>query len=403
MKRWPVLVVAGALSLGAAVSLGLARFSYTMLLPPMRADLGWSYLVGGAMNTFNAIGYLLGVLASLFLLRRHDARAVFLFSMAATGLLLGAHGVVTGEVALFALRVLSGVGSALTFVAGGVLVAALLDWGSADPDAPDPPLPGRGLVLGTYYGGVGLGIVASAFLVPAFADRALPHAWQGAWWALGGIACASALLALPFVPAAPPPKPEDAGKPDVDRRLFDQALRSYGFFGLGYIGYMTFIVSVLADQGWSRGAVTAFYASLGVAVVASPRLWAGLLQRSRGGEAMGLLNALLAAAALLPILTVHPVAIFASGLLFGAVFLSVVASTTAFVTHNLPPRWVANGVVGFTFVFSVGQIIGPTFTGWFADGFGSVRAGLVFSFLCLVAASLFGYLQKPTDGAKAPG
>ena len=49
-----------ALSLGAAVSLGLARFSYALLLPPMRADLGWSYFTAGAMNTVNAAGYLAG-------------------------------------------------------------------------------------------------------------------------------------------------------------------------------------------------------------------------------------------------------------------------------------------------------------------------------------------------------
>ena len=36
------LIVAAALALGAAVSLGLARFSYALLLPPMRSDLGWS-------------------------------------------------------------------------------------------------------------------------------------------------------------------------------------------------------------------------------------------------------------------------------------------------------------------------------------------------------------------------
>ena len=52
-----------ALALGAAVSLGLARFSYAMLLPPMRAELGWSYFLSGAMNTLNAAGYLIGALA----------------------------------------------------------------------------------------------------------------------------------------------------------------------------------------------------------------------------------------------------------------------------------------------------------------------------------------------------
>jgi len=57
------LLSVSALALGSAVSLGLARFSYAFLLPAMRADLGWSYFTGGAMNTVNAAGYLLGALA----------------------------------------------------------------------------------------------------------------------------------------------------------------------------------------------------------------------------------------------------------------------------------------------------------------------------------------------------
>lgn len=36
----PYLRLALALSLGAAVSLGITRFAYGLLLPPMRADLG---------------------------------------------------------------------------------------------------------------------------------------------------------------------------------------------------------------------------------------------------------------------------------------------------------------------------------------------------------------------------
>ena len=67
--------LAAALALAAAVSLGLARFAYALLLPPMRADLGWSYLTAGAMNTVNAAGYLVGALLVPRLLRRFDARA----------------------------------------------------------------------------------------------------------------------------------------------------------------------------------------------------------------------------------------------------------------------------------------------------------------------------------------
>ena len=62
-----------ALSLGAAVSLGITRFAYGLLLPVMKDDLAWSYTLAGAMNTVNAAGYLLGALVTPWLLRRWGA------------------------------------------------------------------------------------------------------------------------------------------------------------------------------------------------------------------------------------------------------------------------------------------------------------------------------------------
>ena len=43
--------IALALSLGAAVSLGITRFAYGLLLPVMRADLQWGSPLAGALNT----------------------------------------------------------------------------------------------------------------------------------------------------------------------------------------------------------------------------------------------------------------------------------------------------------------------------------------------------------------
>lgn len=52
------LVAALGLMFGPAVSLGLGRFAYALVLPPMRSALHWSYATAGAMNTANALGYL---------------------------------------------------------------------------------------------------------------------------------------------------------------------------------------------------------------------------------------------------------------------------------------------------------------------------------------------------------
>lgn len=72
-------------------------------------------------------------------------------------------------------------------------------------------------------------------------------------------------------------------------------------------------------------------------------------------------------ATVLPVSHAWPVAM-ASGLLFGAVFLSVVASTTALVRHNLPAAQWVTGISAFTIAFALGQIVGPTVAGWISVG-----------------------------------
>jgi predicted MFS family arabinose efflux permease len=164
---------------------------------------------------------------------------------------------------------------------------------------------------------------------------------------------------------------------------------------------MTFVIALLREQGASPGQVTTFYALLGVACVASSRLWAGLLDRFRGGGPQAVLNALLGAATLLPVLSSAWPVTTASGVLFGAVFLSVVASTTALVRHNLPPAQWAAGITAFTIVFAAGQIVGPTVVGWIADGEGGLARGLLFSAAALWLGALLAWRQKPLSGAGA--
>ncbi|MEO6744166.1 MAG: YbfB/YjiJ family MFS transporter [Caldimonas sp.] len=389
------LLVAAALALGAAVSLGLARFSYALLLPPMRGDLGWSYLTSGAMNTVNAAGYLLGALALPRILARVDVRRVLLAGSASAALLLALHGAVTGEAALFALRLLTGIASAAAFVAGGVLAARLASRPAPGGNAAARGPRSAGLVLGIYYGGTGLGIIVSALLVEPLAARPVPHAWQAAWIALGAVALLATLaLQAPTLHLAASPA-ASAAPLRFRWAPFAPGLAGYFMFGIGYIGYMTFVITLLREQRMAAAAITGFYVVLGVGVIASSWLWAGLLQRSRGGGAFALLNALLAIATALPVISPHPLAVFASGALFGSVFLSVVASTTSLVRHNLPPAAWAGGIGAFTIVFAAGQIVGPSLVGWVADGSGGLVRGFVVSAAVLAAGSLIGWRQEP--------
>jgi predicted MFS family arabinose efflux permease len=389
-RRLPTLMLAAALSLGSAIALGLARFAYALLLPSMKLDLGWSFAEAGAMNTANALGYLLGALAFPRLARRWSAGTLFGAGCAATVLLMAGSGLFADTHSLLTLRVLTGVSSAAIFISGGVLAARLA---SARPrDA--------GLVLGLYYGGTGWGIVASSVLVPLTIFN-VAHGWQYAWFALAAACAAFAAIAIGTArkidsvhatASATAPASGVTAVPNWPR--FSAALAGYALFGVGYIGYMTFIVALLRNAGMSAAVVTGFYMLLGVATVVSARLWSGLLDRMRGGQALAVLNALLAVATLMPALFTQPWVAFVSGALFGATFLSAVASTTAFVRHNLPVSHWAKGISAFTIVFAFGQIVGPMVIGWVSDGVGLAR-GLVYSALLLAAGAILAACQKP--------
>ena len=166
-------------------------------------------------------------------------------------------------------------------------------------------------------------------------------------------------------------------------------------FGVGYIGYMTFVVALLRAQGNSVDAISLFYAVLGVSVMASSRVWARLLDREQGGRAMALLNALLGFATLLPAVSDNYAVLMLSGVVFGGVFLSIVAASTAMVRHNLPQAQWASGISAFTVVFAAGQIAGPTMVGWIADGAGGLERGLLVSALALWLAALLAWRQQP--------
>ena len=377
------LGVAMALALAAALSLGLARFSYALLLPPMRAELGWNYFVAGAMNTANAAGYFIGALLAPRWFARIEARHIVVLGGIGTAFSLAAHAFVFNDTSLYVLRVLAGVGSAATFVGGGLLAAHLAQ------SAQHP-----GLVLGLYYGGTGVGIIASALLVP-------PLEWRVAWIAL---AIAAALCTAVVAAAARRVDARPATRSAQTRTRWlalAPALLAYLMFGIGYIGYMTFIVTLLREHGLSAPLVVGFYILLGAGVIASSWLWAAPIERARGGGAMALLNALLAAATVLPVLSTHAAAVTISGVLFGCVLLSVVASTTALVRHNLPPAAWAAGISAFTIVFAAGQIVGPSLIGWVSDGPGGLPRGFLWSAGFLGLAAVLAWGQRPLRDARA--
>ncbi len=372
---------------GAAVGLGLGRFAYALLLPAMRLDLGWSYTAAGAMNTANAVGYLIGALAAAPVAARFGDKRGFAFGLLLATASLFATGWSSDYAVLVVLRAVAGAAGALSLITGGALAAAAGGGG------------GKGrptLALGVYFGGAGFGMLVSAFAVPALVAEA---GWRTGWLGIGAVATAATVAALPALARAPDVAAHEVRRPPAFTSHATRGLRavmvSYVLFGAGYIAYTTFIVAYLRNQlGFGAGDVTLFWCCAGVAATGAGLAWGPLLSRLTGGRGVALANAVVMIGAILPVLIATRPAVFASALLFGGSFLIVPTSVTAFVRKAVPPRAWTAAIAVLTVGFAIGQCIGPWLSGVVSDARYGLAGGLLLSGGILAGAALIALLQR---------
>lgn len=387
--------VALGLSLGPAISNGIGRFAYGLVLPAMRQDLAWTYTQAGWINTANALGYFVGALLALRLVRPFGARRLFVGGMVLVPVCLVASAL-THDLWLQCLaRLAAGMAGAPAFIAGGVMAATLFRHTPAK----------NALAIGLYFGGGGTGMLASGLLVPYLLETAGAAAWPQAWLLLAGLALAGLVPAVAaarrVVLTARGVDTPSLGLP-VARML--PSLAGYFLFAVGYIVYLTFLVAWMRANGAGAGLVALTWALLGAAVMVSPFLWRPVLSLAQGGGALALSCLTTGVATVLPIVPGVGVAgLLASALVFGLSFFIAPAAVTTFGSKNLPERNWGRSVALFTTLFAVGQTIGPVLAGLIADATASLSLGLAAAAAALVLAAVLSSRQRPLspppDGA----
>jgi predicted MFS family arabinose efflux permease len=391
-SRLALLGSALLVSLGAAVGQGFARFGYALLLPPMQQSLGWTYAQAGLVNSANALGYLGGALAVGPCVARWGAPRVVRLSLLAVSVSLIATGWFAAFWLLLLARVVAGAGAGLMFI-GGVAVVLTLD-ASHHSDLP----------IGVYYAGPGTGIAVSGLLVPWLLGS-LGWDWRAVWIALGALGLLVQLLIEPPLRWAERSRRPNTTTTLPHRRLVPQdyvrfwpGLLAYTLFGLGYIGYMTFVVAFLRVGDVAPTIIQEFWVLLGVCAALCGFTWRPVLRRLAPRYALCCILLALTAGAALPVLVAQPWSFALSAILFGSSFLAVVTAITLQVRRSLPAeRWTM--VMGnATALFALGQLLGPTLTGVIADTPGGLALGLRGSAGLLGIAAAIA-LMKPRSEA----
>lgn len=382
------------MSLGPAVGIGLARFGYAVLLPAMRADLGWSYTQAGSMNTANSFGYLAGALVAAPLATRMGVGTSFRAAILMTGVGMSLSGTTSSFALLLVLRTVAGVGGAVALIAGATLAARIV-MREVEPVG--------GLVLGLYFGGVGMGIMVMGLGLPVLLDTA-PGLWRHAWIGMGllsFVAFAPARRASLGVQALPSDR-AGAGDSAIVRAAMTPSLVAYFLFGLGYITYMTFAVAFLREHAWGPWGLSAFWLVLGASTFMSGFIWPRVFPGIPAGPSLALRLGVVALGTAVPLYSSSSLGVLLSAVLFGGAFLSVVSVVTEIIRRGLDQRAWSAGIALFTVVFSVGQTLGPIVSGAVADATGRLSSGFALSAGVLGAGVLVAAFQPDHGKGGSP-
>lgn len=378
--------VAAGLSLAPAVSNGLARFAYGLILPAMREDLGWSYTEAGWINTANALGYLIGAIAALRLIARVGPHVLFSGGMVLTTLALFCSALTRDFWLQSVARLAAGIGGAPAFIAGGAMASTLFR-GDRSRNA---------LAIAIYFGGGGFCMLLTGASLPPLFEHMGFTAWPTSWLIMAGVA---SLSIIPAHMAAQRTSITSAGNRvtaqtplPVGKMLF--SLTAYFLFAVGYIVYLTFLVAWMRANGNSANWVAATWSIVGIAVMLSPFLWRPVLARSSGGGALALACLGNGIGTLMPVLIAGHVGLVLSAILFGGSLFIGPTAVTTFGRKNLPEANWGQSVALFTTVFAIGQTIGPVAAGAILDATSNLSYGLLAAGGVLVAASAVGSLQK---------
>lgn len=365
---------AGIVSL--VLTLGVARFAYTPLLPLMQQQAGLGLADGGWLASINYLGYLCGALVASMISDLHLKDRLYRLGLLGAVITTAAMGL-TQDLWLWALlRFLAGLCSAAGLLLGSGLI---LNWLLRHDHRSE---------LGIHFSGVGLGIAFCAIAV----ELMTPYFdWRDQWLLFTLI---GALLLLPAWAWLPPPDTTNesrSGQPLRDNppsagflRLF---MVAYFCAGVGYVVSATFLVAIVEQLPGLQGRGSLAFMVLGLAAAPACVVWDLAARRIGAYNAMFWAFLLQIAGILLPVLLPGLLATLLGAVLFGGTFIGLVSLVLSIAGSYFPTR-PAKMMGRMTVSYGVAQILAPAITGLLADGSGSYAGGLYLAAGVMLVGSL---------------
>jgi predicted MFS family arabinose efflux permease len=378
------LAVGGLISM--AVAIGIGRFVYTPILPPMAQGLGLTTGEAGLVASANFVGYLAGAVAAASARGHGNPRAWLLAALTASAVTTGLMAWADGLPAALLWRFVGGAASAYVLVLASALVLERL---AATGHAP---------LSAVHFSGVGTGIAVSALLTWGLAAEGF--GWRAMWLGSGLVSIAGLAAVMALVP--PSPVVAVASAAAVARRHpADGRLRllsvAYGLFGFGYIITATFIVLIVRGSPAAAAVEPVFWLAVGLAAIPSVAFWVAWGRRIGVMPAFAVACLVEAAGVLASVAWPGVIGLMTAAILLGGTFMGLTA-LGLIAARDLAPadarRWV--GIL--TSAFGLGQIVGPIVAGYGFDLAGSFFLPSVLAAAALCAAAALALAVARASG-----
>lgn len=359
------------------VAQAFGRFTYSVLLPAVRDDLGLSNSLAGLLGTTNVAAYLLGTLVVV----RATAR-LRLLTLLRVGFVLSVSGLATASLApsgpvLAAGLVLMGLGGACIWIPSPALASAAV------------PQERRGLAVGVVGAGMGLGIVAAGQLATVLRDRLGDQAWQDVYRIEAMVGVVVALAVVVLLRPVEDVRPPRAGSGLALLRTMDgwaPLTGAYAAFGFSYLMALTYLTARLEDDaGWTESAASTAFALAGLAGIVGGLLLGAFADRL-GPRRVLVAGYVALAGSILAILTGIAPIVFAGTVVLGMVFSGIPSVIAAYIVQHSDTTTYGPRYAVATLAFGVAQATSPQVGGLVADLTGSFTV----VFLLAVGGALAG-------------
>jgi predicted MFS family arabinose efflux permease len=366
------------------VTAGVARFSYTSLLPIMQTQAGLTEIGGGWLAAVNYFGYLTGVMIVANLNNLNDKYKLYRLYLILAVLTTAAMALTTNVYLWAVLRYVSGICTSAGFIiASGLILKWLVNQN-------------KRAELGIHFSGIGISIFLAAILVEILMQLAVN--WQNQWLYLAVMGAIFAIPAWLWMPHPDLKAAKGAHKKPVDRpptKLFTWVLIvAYCCAGYGYVVSATFIVDIVERLPALTGHGQQVFIVLGLAATPAVLIW------DRIARKLGYLKTLLLAyivqiiSIVLPAVSENLMSIGISAMLFGGSFVAVVSLVLTMAGHFYPSN-PAKFMGKMTIAYGGAQMVAPALTGQLVAWLGNYNIGLTISAsIMLIGAALVLLLIK---------